>query len=50
MVGEDCFLILEKYNEVKFLTRENADIAFDSKERFDLNFQGIMHHYYGRKI
>lgn len=46
MIAEDCFLILKKYDELDFLTRENMDIKFDSKEHVDLNFQGSLFYYF----
>jgi len=45
-IAIDYLSILRKYDELNFVTRENLDIKFDSKEKVDLNCQGNLFLYF----
>jgi len=38
VIEEEYFLILKKYDDISFITKENLILEFDSKENLDKNF------------
>ncbi len=45
-IQEEYYLLLKKYDELDFFTRDNMRLKFDSKENVDKNFQGNVINYF----
>ncbi len=45
-IQDEYYLILKKYDELDYFTRDNMRLKFDSKENVDKNFQGNVNNYF----
>jgi hypothetical protein len=44
-IREDYFELLKKYDEMKYYTKKNIIVKFDSKENLDKNYEGSLFYY-----
>ena len=46
LIEDDYYLLLKKYDELNFFTRQNLNLKFDSKENVDKNYEGNLFYYF----